>query len=106
MPKDVRDARKLTQNEFVKVACTLIKSTKAELQTKLNDPKSTALELMIGGIIAKAITDQDHHRAEFLLNRIIGRVAVQADINITEDKPPTVNFGIESKKQKETVIDV
>jgi hypothetical protein len=105
MPKDVRDARKLTQNEFVKIACNLIKSTKDELQTVLRDPKTSALELMIGGIIVKAITDQDHQRAEFLLNRIIGRVAVQADITLTEEKAPTVNFGVE-KKKKPTVIDV
>lgn len=104
MPKDIRDAKKLTQNEFVKIACGLVKSTKAELQTKLNDPTSTALELMIGGIIAKAITDQDHHRAEFILNRIIGRVAIQADITMTEETP-TVNFGV-AKKKKPVVIDV
>lgn len=103
MPKDVRDAKKLTQAQFVKIACELIKSTKDQLQTKMNDQKSTALELMIGGIIIKAITDQDHHRAEFLLNRIIGRVSIEADIALTQSTTPVVNFGL-SKRSK--VIDV
>jgi hypothetical protein len=107
MPKDVREARKLTQNEFVKIACNLIKSTRDELYTVLADPKTTALELMIGGIIMKAVTEQDQNRAEFLLNRIIGRVAIQADINVVDgDKSPTVNLNIGKKTKKPTVIDV
>jgi hypothetical protein len=74
----------------------------------LADPKTTALELMIGGIIMKAVTEQDQHRAEFLLNRIIGRVAIQADITMSDaDKSPTVNFTVGKKPTKKpTVIDV
>lgn len=101
MPKEVREARKLTQNEFVKIACNLIKSTRNELQEVLDNQETTALELMIGNIIVKAIDDKDHQRAEFLLNRIIGRVAISADINMTQDKTPVVNFGIDNQ-----VIDV
>jgi len=101
MPKEVREARKLSQNEFVKIACNLIKSTRSELQDVLDNDETTALELMIGNIIVKAIDDKDHQRAEFLLNRIIGRVAIQADINMTQDKTPVVNFGIDTQ-----VIDV
>jgi len=101
MPKEIREARKLSQNEFVKIACNLIKSTRSELQYVLDNEETTALELMIGNIIVKAIDDKDHQRAEFLLNRIIGRVAIQADINMTQDKTPVVNFGIDNQ-----VIDV
>jgi hypothetical protein len=107
MPKDVREARKLTQNEFVKIACNLIKSTTAELFQVLADPATTALELMIGGIIMKAVTERDQNRAEFLLNRIIGRVTIQADVTLNEgDKSPTVNLNIGKKTKKPTVIDV
>lgn len=107
MPKDVREARKLTQNEFVKIACNLVMSTRDELFKVLSDPKSTALELMIAGIVMKAVTEQDHVRAEFLLNRIIGRVSIQADVTMsTENKAPTVNFSVGKNKKKTEVIDV
>ena len=108
LPKDIREAKELTQKEFVRITCNLIRSTRTELTHVLEDPKTSALELMIGGIISKAIFDCDHQRAEFLLNRIIGRVGIQADINITDkQETPVINFGLtKTEALPEKVIDV
>jgi hypothetical protein len=73
LPKDVKDARKLTAIEFTRLASEFLYATKDVLQNKLKDPAATMLELMIAGIIAKATSEQDYLRASFLLDRILGK---------------------------------
>jgi len=95
MPKELRAARKITQFDFLTSVNLLVKMDRAQLQEVMNNPATNTLDLMLGGIIIRAITEQCHHRAEFILNRLIGRVAIQADIQFTEGKEtPVVNFGV------------
>lgn len=95
LPADIRKAKEITQQEFVRDTCELLRSTKDELQSVLKNPETPAMKLMIGGIIAKAITEQDIIRAEFLLNRIIGRVGFNTTLNVNDGREtPTINFGL------------
>ncbi len=79
LPKDVRDAKKMTAVDFSRLAVDFLYTTKDKLQEKLKDPASTMIELMIGGIVAKATQEQDYMRAAFLLDRIIGKTKMNEE---------------------------
>lgn len=73
LPKDIRDAKKMTAADFCKLAVELLYTTRDKINEKLKDPNAAMIELMVAGIIAKAATEQDYMRANFLLDRIIGK---------------------------------
>lgn len=75
LPEDIRKASQLTNEEFIRLANRFFAMSRAEIQETLQDPKATLLELIVGGIAARAAKDNDHTRATFLLDRTIGKVA-------------------------------
>lgn len=74
IPEDIKQARKLNQNEFERVANKFLYLTRDELKAALAQPTTTTIELMLGSIIAQAVQKGDHMRLEFMLNRLIGKV--------------------------------
>ena len=80
LPEDIRKASQLTNEEFIRIANRFFSMTRGEIQETLQDPKATLLELIVGGIAAKAAKDHDHYRADFLLNRTIGKVKEMVEI--------------------------
>lgn len=74
MPPDLKKATKITSQDFIRTGTRLIYYTKAQLKKVMNDPKSTALEMLIASIIFKGVTQGDHKRLDFLLDRLIGKV--------------------------------
>ena len=82
LPPEVKEARKLTRIEFERIASQYMQMTKEEITKKLQDPKSTTLELIVMTIIHKAVKDGDQHRLDFLLNRLIGKVKDEVDVNV------------------------
>lgn len=75
LPEDIRKASKLTNEEFIRIANRFFSMNRGEIQETLQDPKATLLELIVGGIAVRAAKDNDHMRANFLLDRTIGKVA-------------------------------
>jgi hypothetical protein len=82
MAPDVRKAQQVTSEEFIRVSSEFLLMDRAKIQQRLQNPEASMLELLIGGIVAKAAKDHDHHRAEFLLNRTIGKVADTLNANV------------------------
>lgn len=78
-PRDVLEARQMTTVEFTRLMNKFTGMTRDELAEYSRNPKATTLELLVASIIVKAITNGDHMRAEFLLNRLVGKVADQVN---------------------------
>lgn len=74
LPDDVRSAISLNKVEFVRIADGLMSLTEEQLLAKIEDRKTSALELMVAKVITRAIWKGDHKRLDFLLTRTIGRV--------------------------------
>ncbi len=73
------------------------KLTREELQVIVQSPKSTMLDIMIAGIMAKAAKDGDYARLQFLLDRSIGKVkdvqeVHQHNYDAELDKEPKENI--------------
>lgn len=103
LPGDCREAKKLTADKYIKIVNKMIHGTKADVQAVINDPFSSALELLIAGILAKAITQQDVQRATFILERLIGKVPNDApSVNVNVNQPPTVVFSVEQKSNDDS----
>lgn len=83
VPTEIREAQKVTSQEFVRVASEFLLMDRRQIKERLENPTASMLEMLIGGIIAKAATTSDYQRANFILDRTIGRVAV--DINASVD---------------------
>ena len=73
LPEDVKQMKKLTAEEFVRTVNDMLQLTKEELGYYIQSPNRTAFELLIGSILHKAVAEGDIRRAEFLLDRIIGK---------------------------------
>lgn len=105
--KDVLEIRQMAYGETVKTIWKHWGSTEAQLKAIMKDPTTTAGEMLLCSIIMRAITKQDILRANFLLDRLIGKVKVDIEISQPQNEAPIINFGVEKKKkQTDTVIDV
>jgi hypothetical protein len=67
IPASIRQAIKHDKISVILILNELLDMGKHALQERLADPNTGALELMIGGIIVKAIQDGDQNRLTFLL---------------------------------------
>lgn len=74
LPPDIREARKLNKQEFERIVNKFLYLTPAEIKAIAEDPKTPAFELMIGAIVAKAVTQADTFRAEFLIARLVPKL--------------------------------
>ena len=89
----------------------LAKMTRAELRKIVEDPESNMLDIMIASIMAKAAAEGDPNRLGMLLDRAIGRVKEQVQIDmpmptiIRRPNGETVHIGIEQKSLSETSED-
>lgn len=84
VPDDVKEARKLNQVEFERVANKYLYLTRDELKEAAEDPDTTVIELLVSSIIVKAVEKGDQMRLEFLLNRLIGRVVDRIEVKPVE----------------------
>lgn len=74
IPDDIRMANELTKNEFIRVVNKYLYLTKEQIQAELKNSETPALNLMIIGLISKAVSEGDQHRLNFLLDRLLGKV--------------------------------
>ncbi len=73
IPEDVLAARKLTDNELIRVLNKFLNMTKPELYAYMKKEDASMMELTVGSIVLKAYTGSDHQRLDFLLTRMIGK---------------------------------
>lgn len=94
VPEDIKRANRLSADEFCRIANRYFRMTKEQMKANLTKPDASMLELIVGGMIAKVSTTQDWQRANFLLDRTIGKV-----------KEPTQDFNFNfSMLPREQVI--
>jgi|SRR3990167_1381076 len=84
LPVDLRKVADLTARELSRVISKHLRMNKNELLKILQDPKSSALNLIIVSAIISAIKNGDTAKAEYLFMRIIGKVTDKAEIILPE----------------------
>jgi hypothetical protein len=88
LPDDVKQARKLNKIEFERVLNEAIHLNGFEIKTRLSDPTTPAIEMLILKIIAMGINKGDERRLNFILDRLIGQVKTKVSIDGGEDNQP------------------
>lgn len=83
VPEDVKDLRLIHRDEFTRRANKYLTMNVKDLREALNSQEAEALDVMVCMVIYKTIKEGCHHRLNFLLERIIGKV---------KDPKRTVNF--------------
>lgn len=80
MPADVLEAKNLTAIEFTRLVNRFFHMTRPQILEAMQNPGATMLEMLVGGIVAKATKDNDYQRATFLLDRSIGKVSEKIEV--------------------------
>jgi hypothetical protein len=74
VPEDIKEARKLTNFEFERLANKYLFGTAADIEKASKDPNTPLIELLVGSVIHKGVLEGDERRLDFLLNRLVGKV--------------------------------
>lgn len=82
MPRELLEAKRLTQAKFIELTNKYLHKTKEEIAASAKDPATPALEIMIASIIGRAITQGDHQRLNFILDRMVGKVADKVEQHV------------------------
>ena len=94
LPKEIGDVRILTNATFTNMVIRFLYAKPELLRLVAANPDSTNLEQIIAGLIRKAKDTQDVQVINLLLDRILGKVQVNAVISMNNNQPcPMVNFG-------------
>ena len=80
----------LTKADVEKLFQKFAGKTKDELQLMVQDPKSTMLEIMVASVMVKAAKDGDAARLQFLLDRAVGKVKEQMEVENTILQPQII----------------
>ena len=84
LPEDLRTVKKLTPDFVHRLIAKYGRMNVESIEKMTKDPKSIALDVMVGMIILKAIKDGDHQRLNFLFDRTIGKVLQQMEVQMPE----------------------
>lgn len=84
LPDDIKEARKVTQDELERSINRAVFSTRAELAALVKDPGTRMLDVMVASIVAQASQKGDQQRLDFLLNRMIGKVKDRIEVKPQE----------------------
>ena len=98
-PEGFNEVQKLNKTKFIIAANKFLYMTPKEIQEALTQPDVTMIDLLVGGIIAKAAKESDTVRAAFILDRLIDRR------KLLEEADPTLLPPMESQpatKQEDT----
>lgn len=82
IPDDIKEARKLNQNELDRTVNRLIYLSRQELRGLIENPETPMFEIMVASIIAQGAQKGDQMRLEFILNRIIGKVQDKLEVSV------------------------
>lgn len=75
MSPELKESRKLTRTLFEEIVNRFTTMSKSQLTYHLQKPDTPALELMVGMVVREAIVKGDQARLNFLLDRLVGKVA-------------------------------
>lgn len=77
LPPEIKGARALTAESLLRIATEWMGLTSAQMLDRMHDPKTTALELMVGKLVYRGSAHNpcDYTALEILFNRLLGKVA-------------------------------
>src|SRR5436190_23027195 len=73
LPEDLKRARSINRIEFERILNEYLNFRIEELESKLSDPSTRAIELIIAKVILENIKRGDPARMTFLFERLVGR---------------------------------
>jgi hypothetical protein len=88
-PKEVQQVRQMSALEFSRAISKFLFLTKPKLIEALKDPEINCMEALVGNMVARSINDGDVIRAQFLLDRCVGKVKETLEIKHEFDEMPT-----------------
>lgn len=80
-PAELKKLRLLTRAELVEIGNLIIKGSVEELQKIGSNPKATVIQAMIASVAWRAIKRGDTSALDSILNRMIGKVKDELDVN-------------------------
>jgi hypothetical protein len=96
--KELQELRRLSTAEFTKSINKFFYLTQDQLKEEIKKPELPMIDLLVGTMLARAVKDQDPQRAQFLLDRSIGKVKDVVEMNSVQ-----LNF---SMMPRERVIEM
>jgi hypothetical protein len=86
-PPDIKEAKKLTTHEMIRILNKFNHWTIAQLKEFCLNENNTVLEMMVARIMIKGIKDGTPTNLTFLFDRLIGKVKDQVEVSYPK---PTV----------------
>jgi hypothetical protein len=81
LPDDIKEARKLNVVEFERAMNKCLYLTPANLELLLSAEETPVIEHLIGAVIKRGIKDGSHAHLDFVLNRLVGKVKDQLEVD-------------------------
>jgi hypothetical protein len=85
LPPELKAAKRLTKTEFERIANQYLFATDAELEKAEQNSETPAIERLVISILRRGNKDGDHARAEWLLQRLLGKVTDK--VEVSQPKP-------------------
>lgn len=82
IPEDLKMIRALTRSQLKEIGDAIVCENRDKLREILSDPASSVLQVWISSVAMKSIQKGDFHSLDALLNRLIGKVKDEMDLNI------------------------
>ena len=82
MPEDLRQIKKLSPALIRNIIAKLSRMSRIELEKHIKQSTTPMLEATIGNVYHKALVNGDYMRMNFLLDRTIGKVKDEIDMNL------------------------
>lgn len=73
LPEDVKSCLKLNQVEFVRLANEFLFMSAKQLKEVSENHEETVFRQILAAVLLEAITNGDHKRLEFFIDRLIGK---------------------------------
>lgn len=77
------EVKKLNRDEVERTMAELMKGDRSKIKAVIEDPGTPMMRLMVASLIQKAITTGDPAILNFLLDRTIGKVKENIEIDMT-----------------------
>lgn len=84
LPADLRKVANLTSEELRRTISKHFRMTKAEISAVLDDPASPTINLIIAKTIERSLTFGDIAKAEYLFQRLMGKVVEKIEVEHPE----------------------
>lgn len=84
LPLEIKKSRELGLVEFIRTLNEVIYLTVDELNAKIKNPNTTMLEQMICSVVKHATNRGDPIRANFIIDRLIGKTKETIDLSLND----------------------